>query len=204
MIGGEEGQNALTVLLAALFLFAVSAARAQPSNAAAPDTPSFSVPECAGAGLTGLSMTVGRLGPKRIKLTLGGGDTCLGPSSPSDLSASSLRFGDLETVRADSCPAFKTQANKLQPSRERELKGRASKGRLPVATQAGLFTITDWVGYFDLQSPKGRRAAERWVSQALAAARPCWVFPTDDRRPDAVDRLYAMTMGMTVRRRHFR
>ena len=62
---------------------------------------------------------------------------------------------------------------------------------MPVSVRAGVFTITDQAGYFELQSSGGRRAAERWIRQTLATVRPCWDTSNDYDSPHLVDRLYA-------------
>jgi hypothetical protein len=69
---------------------------------------------------------------------------------------------------------------------------RGSRNRLSPAVEVGPFSITDRAGYFELQSPSGRRAAARWVRQMLAAVRPCWKWDAvDDDAPRFVHRLYA-------------
>jgi len=57
--------------------------------------------------------------------------------------------------------------------------------------QVGPFSFTNWAGYFELESPKGRSAAEQWVRQTLIAVRPCWDTSDDDDARHLVDRLYA-------------
>jgi len=56
--------------------------------------------------------------------------------------------------------------------------------------QAGVFTINDMSDLFDLQTPEGRRAAARWMSETLTAVRPCWDNARDDRTHYVVDLLY--------------
>jgi hypothetical protein len=195
-------RSTLTACLVALSLFAGIAARAQATNAAAPTGPAFegpndSVRECVTLGEVGATITVGRPGPRRIKLELEGGG-CGEATSPYGLSASGHR-AQLD-VNNDGCPAFGAQAGKLQPSQQRELRPRGPH-RPPATVHAGPFAITDFAGYFELRRPGGRRAAARRIRQTLAAVRPCWAWDaTDDDAPRLVHRLY-VEIAMTLPQR---
>jgi hypothetical protein len=125
-------------------------------------------------------------------LELDGGGSCGADTLPNEgyTPPSGLRItrpSGLE-IRRGSCPVFGPEADTLQPSmkRERRLRG---PHLMPVSVRAGPFTITDEAGYFELQSPKGRRAAARWVRQTLAAVRQCWDIADDSSH--LVARLYA-------------
>jgi hypothetical protein len=190
-------RHSLTALMAALSLFGGAAAKAQTTNATptASDDPAgpdgTSVVACLPLLMVEAQIAVGRPGPKGMKLELDGPAGCgAGFTSPSWLTATGLDTR-LEIGRGDDCPAFSTQAHKLRPSHEREMRLRGSLDRLSPAVQVGPFNITDRAGYFELESLGGRRAAARWVRQMLAAVRPCWKWDDTDRdAPRFVRRLY--------------
>jgi hypothetical protein len=183
-------RHSLTALLVALCPFAEPPASAHTSAADEVTLPR-NVDEvlCAGEGLVGADIAVGPPGPERIELSLESGDTCgKGYTSPSGLSAFTTIDASHIEVR-DRCLAFRRQAAKLRPSAERQVRLQGD-GQMP-SVQVGLFSLTNWAGYFELETPKGRNAAEQWVRQTLAAVRPCWDLSNDDDAPRLVDRLYA-------------
>ena len=179
-------RDAMMALGASISLFVGAAASAQTPTAGHPTRPDdIGEVLCAGEGLIGAEIDVGPPGPESIELGLDGGGTCGGFTSPSRLRASSPD----SQARVVNCPAFEAQADKLRPSRQRRMRWQGA-GSVP-AVQVGPFTVTDWAGYFELQSPQGRRGAERWARQTLAAVRPCWDTSDDLDARHLVDRLYA-------------
>jgi hypothetical protein len=184
-------REALALWLAVVLLCVGAVAAAQPTNDATTATSDDGarandahVVERTTIGYIGAAIAIGRPGAGRIELRLPGGGGCGGYTSPWGLLVEQL------DIRGEDCAAFKTQAAKLRPSRQRGLRW---SGRGPIPTvRAGPFAIEDWAGYFELRSPKGRLAAERWVRRTLTVVRPCWRWDvTDDDSPRLVRRLYA-------------
>jgi hypothetical protein len=127
---------------------------------------------------------VGRRG-KGITIKLGGG-ACEPPGSGiSDLIVGFATPGGMEDFAE--CPAFQTRINKLWAGRPHT---RRPYGSIH-AVRAGPFTITDSSDLFQLQSPDGRQAAARWISQTLTAVRPCWNKVRQDQSHPVVDLLYS-------------
>jgi hypothetical protein len=183
-------RHKLTALLAALALAISDDAAAQTTDAEAlaslgnkREQALSSVPVCVGIAHTAAEIVVGPPGPTAIMLIVGDGDGCGRRFPPSWLGASSSQTQLV--ITENSCPAFAAQALKLRPSAPRELQEQ------PTAVQVGPFTVTDFMGDFELQSPKGRRAAERWTRQTLAVVRPCWDNSGVSGAPNLLGRLYA-------------
>jgi hypothetical protein len=142
---------------------------------------------CIAIALIRERVSVGR-GRNKIELTLFGG-ACEPPGSGiSALSASfATEDSNNDTVLADTCPAYRSQIDKLWSGREHL---RRSSNVRPV--QAGPFLIADQSDLFELQNENGRRAAARWIRQTLSAIRPCWNNFRSDQTRSVVDRLYGM------------
>ena len=126
-------------------------------------------------------------GGDQIEITLGGG-ACEPPGSGvSDPWARySTNDSQLDVVEAGDCPAYQDQIDKLWSMKSQHPRGLTTAGNV----RAGPYMIADWSDLFDLKSAKGRRAATRWISQTLAAVRPCWNTIREDRTRKVVDSLY--------------
>jgi hypothetical protein len=187
---GRGGPNSRRcVLKASLFTLALLSGAPALAHPNTPDrSASINVDEvlCAGESLVGAEATVGEPGPETITLRFDGGGTCGGYTPPSRLTASNANS---ETTVRESCPAFRRQARELHPSAAREVRLRDDGSGDP-SVKAGPFRITNWAGYFELDSAEGRSAAEKWMRQTLSAVRRCWDLSHDHDTPRLIDRLY--------------
>jgi hypothetical protein len=142
---------------------------------------------CVGVFTAGATIVVGPLTPDPVGLTLDHGGRCEGYASPSMLLAEASQ-GFLQ-VRSG-CFFFRLRAANLHPSLDNAARWRDAGA--PTGVRVGPLTFTtNEAGYFDLRTPSGKRAAERWVLGTLAAVRGCWDRSETSGSPRLVDRLYA-------------
>ena len=125
---------------------------------------------CAGVFTTLATIVVGPLTPDPVVLTLDNGGGCRGGYNTPAMLLAEASQGFIQVHR--DCFFFRLRAANLHPSLDNAAGWRDASA--PTGVQVGPLTFTtNDAGYFDLETPSGKGAAERWVLGTLATVRGC-------------------------------